>query len=99
MAIKAKKPAVKKSSSTKKKPTAAKNQPKVVKQAQLPSPLTPILAAVAAVFTYVAFSLAIDSGSYWHYLAGFYFVYQTVRLTRITIQTRRHDKTRRASKA
>ena len=72
---------------------------KAVQTRQLPSPLTPILAVVAAIFTYISFSLAIDSGSYWHYAFGFYFFYQAVRLTKMSIRTRIDDKAKRAAKA
>lgn len=90
---------------TKKKPAAKAKSTKATKAAkqietrQLPSPLTPILAVVAAIFTYISFSLAIDSGSYWHYGFGFYFIYQTVRLTKVSIRTRINDKAKRAAKA
>lgn len=90
---------------TKKKPSAnakaskAKTTKKTVETRQLPSPLTPILAVVAAIFTYISFSLAIDSGSYWHYGFGLYFMYQAVRLTKISIRTRVNDKAKRAARA
>lgn len=102
--------ATKKTTTTKKKKTTTKKSTSFAKakktqsstapmKAQLPSPITPVLAVVAAVFTYIAFSLAIDSGSYWHYAAGFYFTYQIVRLTRSSIKTRVDDKKRKATKA
>jgi uncharacterized membrane protein len=95
----------KKKTATKKTPVkkSASKQPAktaVVSKLQLPSPITPLLALVSAIFTYYAFSLAIDSGSYWHYIAGFYFFYQAVRLTKLTIKTRMNDdKSRKAPKA
>ena len=100
----AKKTKAKTTKSSKKAASPAKKKQEPVSQpakqkVQLPSPLTPLLAVVAIVFTYIAFSLAIDSGSYWHYAAGFYFFYQSVRLTKISIVTRMNDKKRRASKA
>jgi hypothetical protein len=91
--------ATKKKPATKAKATKAKTVKNTVKTRQLPSPLTPILAVVAAIFTYISFSLAIDSGSYWHYGFGFYFIYQTVRLTKVSIRTRINDKAKRATKA
>jgi hypothetical protein len=97
---KAKKP---KSTTTKKSAVAKKEktEPKQTgkKTVQLPSPLTPMLAVASIGFCYWAFSLAIDSGSFWHYGFGFYFFYQSIRLTRLSIAARMNDKRRRATKA
>jgi len=92
-----KKPAVKKTTkNTTSKAAAAKatptNKKTSVARAQVSSPITPLLAVFAVFMTYVAFSMAIDSGSYWHYGAGFFFIYQAVRLTKFSIASRRNGR-------
>jgi hypothetical protein len=92
-----KKPVVKKSTKkTTSKTSTAKAAPTNKKtsltRAHVSSPITPLLAVFAVFMTYVAFSMAIDSGSYWHYGAGFFFVYQAVRLTKVSISNRRNGR-------
>ncbi len=87
-----KKTTSKKSATTRKKATVKKSTRKAAsKQSKqlwsiydyVPAWLVSVIAAVLA---YIAFSLAIDSGSLIHYALGFYFFYATIHHGHAAVQ-------------